>query len=263
MPIRVTCPGCHTRFNVSEKHAGKEGPCPKCKKTIKIPAADEEVVIHVPEVSGPKDSRGRAIIAPLKRKETRLSSVQITLIITAIVGFFLGAVVMNVMVPDKTKFPMPVVWAAAALIAVPIVFAAYTFLRDQELGSFRGRELWIRVGVCSLIYVGLWLLMPVAKYAFDGYELGSWGCAIGGMIAAGAATAMLLLDFDYLMGIVHYGMYLGICLLGRLIVGIGVLPGMLETSAKSNATLDKAAALLDPESMVHMLHTLLSVLGLS
>ncbi len=184
---------------------------------------------------------------------------QITLIVSAIVGFFLGAVVMNVMVPDKTKFPMPVIWAAAVLIAVPIVFGAYTVLRDQERGSFRGRELWIRVGICSLVYVALWFFMPIAKYAFDGYELGSWGCAVGGMIAAGAATSMLLLDFDYLFGIVHYGLYLGICLLGRLIVGIGVLPGMLEGSVNSGASVDKTAVLFEPG---HIVNAIVSLLGL-
>lgn len=260
MPIRVTCPGCHTRFNVSEEYAGKEGPCPKCKKTIKIPSADEEVIIHAPDVAGPKDSQGRAIITPLKRNETRLSSVHITLIVAAIVGFFLGAFVMKVMIPDKSKFPVVVIWTAAVLISVPIVFAAYTFLRDQDLGSFRGRELWIRVGTCSAVYVGLWSLMPLAKYAFSGYELGSWGCAIGGMIAAGAATSMLLLDFDYLMGIVHYGVYLGICLLGRLIVGIGVLPGMLEAPTHSPSSVETAAQLLDPGNIID---TIIFLVGLS
>lgn len=39
MPILVTCPGCKAQFNVSEKFAGKTGPCPKCKAPIKIPAA--------------------------------------------------------------------------------------------------------------------------------------------------------------------------------------------------------------------------------
>ena len=31
------------------------------------------------------------------------------------------------------------------------------------------------------------------------------------------------------MGTVHYGMYLGICLIGRWVAGIGVLPGMIES----------------------------------
>lgn len=37
MPILVTCPGCKAQFNVSEKFAGKQGPCPKCKAVITIP----------------------------------------------------------------------------------------------------------------------------------------------------------------------------------------------------------------------------------
>ena len=35
MAIDVTCPSCHTRFQVSDKFAGKSGPCPKCKNTIR------------------------------------------------------------------------------------------------------------------------------------------------------------------------------------------------------------------------------------
>lgn len=37
MPILVTCPGCKAQFNVSDKFAGKQGPCPKCKAVISIP----------------------------------------------------------------------------------------------------------------------------------------------------------------------------------------------------------------------------------
>ncbi len=231
MPIRVTCPGCHTRFNVSEKHAGKEGPCPKCKKTIRIPEA--EVVIHAPKESGPTDSTGRSVLKPIERQETSLSQVQIALIISSIVGFFLLALVMRMMVEDKSNFPMPLIWIAAVLIALPVVYGAYTILRDQELGSFLGRELIGRVTAVSLIYAALWIAMPVMQYAFDGYELGSWGVALGAMLFGGAAISMLLLDLDYLMGLVHAGMYYGVCLLGRLVVGIGVLPGMLDSAVET------------------------------
>ena len=44
MPIPVTCPGCKTSFTVGDQHAGKKGPCPKCKAIIaipKLPAAAE------------------------------------------------------------------------------------------------------------------------------------------------------------------------------------------------------------------------------
>ena len=38
MSIFVVCPGCHSRFNVSEKFAGQSGVCPKCKGPIERPA---------------------------------------------------------------------------------------------------------------------------------------------------------------------------------------------------------------------------------
>ena len=72
MPIQVTCPGCLSRFTVSDKYAGKKGPCPKCKKEIMVPDKAQEVVIHAPEVSGPKDSKGVAVLKPIKRGEFRV-----------------------------------------------------------------------------------------------------------------------------------------------------------------------------------------------
>ena len=51
MAINVICPGCHTRFKVSDKYAGVEGPCPKCKVKIKIPEKSDEVVIHTPDAT--------------------------------------------------------------------------------------------------------------------------------------------------------------------------------------------------------------------
>ncbi len=121
--------------------------------------------------------------------------------------------------------------SAAFAIAPPIVFVAYTFLRNQELGTFKGQELWFRVLICSTIYAVLWFAMQLGYIAFnDKYDLGSWVTALVPMLAIGGATAMYCLDFDYVIGLVHYGMYLGICLIGRWIAGIGALPGMIDVS---------------------------------
>ena len=38
MAIAVLCPGCKSQFTVSDQYAGRTGPCPKCKKSITIPA---------------------------------------------------------------------------------------------------------------------------------------------------------------------------------------------------------------------------------
>ncbi len=78
MPISVVCPGCKARFSVSEKFAGKKGPCPKCKTVVTVPDAPAaEVKIHVPEeyASGGKDSKGRAVGKPIPRSETHVQPV--------------------------------------------------------------------------------------------------------------------------------------------------------------------------------------------
>ena len=38
MSIPVVCPGCRTRFKVSDRFAGQSGACPKCKAKIEVPA---------------------------------------------------------------------------------------------------------------------------------------------------------------------------------------------------------------------------------
>ena len=69
--------------------------------------------------------------------------------------------------------------------------------------------------------------MPLAAFAFnDSYEMGSWMVALIAMLGIGGAAGMFSMDFDYLFGLIHYGMYLVICLLGRVIAGIGILPGI-------------------------------------
>ena len=246
MSIRVTCSKCHTRFNVSEKFAGKEGPCPKCKHRIKIPAKSEEVVVHEPEVTGPKNAQGQAVLNPIRRKETRLGNGQIIGIVVSIAAFLICALVFNVIYEDPGTFPGYLLWVSAIAMAPPICFAAYFMLRDQELGGYSGSELRNRVLVCSAIYALLWIAMPVAKYAFsDSYETGSWIMALVIMGGAGAAAGMLSFDLDYLMGLVHYGLYLGLCLLGRLIAGIGALPGSIEAPTPDAPTAESVALAIE------------------
>jgi hypothetical protein len=39
--IRFQCPHCGAKLQVSETHAEKEGPCPRCQKRLKVPPAPE------------------------------------------------------------------------------------------------------------------------------------------------------------------------------------------------------------------------------
>ncbi len=237
MAIRVTCSKCHTRFNVSDKFAGKEGPCPKCKAKIRVPSKSEEVVIEAPKALGPADSQGRPILKPIKRSETILSTLQKVLIAVCIIAFFAISLVFRMLITDRADFPIWLLGIAALLIAPALVYAAYTVLRDQELDAFLGRELWARVGICSAIYAVSWLAMPIASYAFNNsYEVGSYVMAGVVMLAIGGTAGMFCLDLDYLMGSVHYGLYLGICLLGRAIAGLGWVPTNLQGTFSTTTT---------------------------
>jgi hypothetical protein len=228
MPIRVTCTKCHARFNVSEKFAGKEGPCPKCKTKIRIPLPSEEVTISEPVQKGPTDTQGKAIIDPIIRQETNLSGLQITLLAVGIIGFFVVALVLRFMI-EPAAWNTTVGWVllsiGAIAIAVPIIFIAYSLFRDQEREGFLGNDLWKRVAVCAVVYAAAWIMLPIAEYAFGGrYETGSYILAAVAMFAAGTVAAIACFEFEWLMGSAHYGLYFGIALLGRILAGLPALP---------------------------------------
>ncbi|HVX61387.1 MAG TPA: hypothetical protein VHC19_12320 [Pirellulales bacterium] len=61
MPIAVSCTSCKAKFTVSDKFAGKQGPCPKCKATITIPALETK-----PAEPAAKPAAARAGAAPGK-----------------------------------------------------------------------------------------------------------------------------------------------------------------------------------------------------
>ena len=219
MSIRVTCPGCHTRFNVSDKFAGRDGPCPKCRATIRIPDKEHEVVIHAPAEASPKAKTDAAISRPIFRREVVISPLLWTVIVGVIVTLFALAVLLRWQIADKVHFPLGILIVGAIVVAFPAVYAGYGVLRDSELQAFLGRELWIRITICAAIYAALWFVMPVTNYAIHGYDMITWSLAMAIMIAVGGGVALSVLDFDYLNGVLHYGLYLGCALLLRWIMG--------------------------------------------
>ena len=210
MPIKVTCPGCMKRFQVSDQFAGQKGPCPKCKAVIEIPTATEKVVIHGPDNFGPKDSKGRAVLKPIFRQETRLTMAQIVMIAVSVIGSLLVAVALRLQFGsiDPADFPQFQQFIGALILAVPTVLGAYAVLRDQETEAFAGKELWIRIAICAALYVLTWLAFPAAHYAFREYSMISVLIAVVSMAVLGGVIALATFDFEYLMGIIHFGFYL-------------------------------------------------------
>jgi hypothetical protein len=221
MPIDVTCPGCMARFQVSEKFAGKQGPCPKCKKVIKVPELKEQVVIHAPEVSGPKDSTGQLVLKPLTRKEVRLTTPMIVAIVGSVLLVLIAAFVMRIAFPGG-KVPPTITILGSILLAPLLAFAGYTFLRDDELEPHRGTALLLRLLACVVVYPLTWgLYWFVCSYL--GLTMPNWfviAGAVAAMIGMGAVAAQASLELEIGNAALHYSMYLVTTVLLRLIMGM-------------------------------------------
>jgi hypothetical protein len=221
MPISVVCSGCQARFNVSEKFAGKQGPCPKCKKVITIPDAPAvEVTIHAPEAfaAGGKDSKGRPILKPIARAQTKFSPVVIVGTIGAILLTLAVAFMMR-MAPESSK----VLVAAVGLVIVSpaLAFAGYFFLRDDEAEPYRGKALYLRAALCGLAYALLWAAyMPLPMFGIISGEVWQWVFVIPVFVAAGAGIAFATLDLDFGNAAMHYCFFLAMTILLRFAIGM-------------------------------------------
>jgi hypothetical protein len=250
MPIHVICPSCHARFKVGDQHAGKTGACPKCKGPIQIPAASDEVVIHEPELeAGAKDAKGRSVLKPIKRKDTKLklNAGLITsgaMILTVAIAFLIGN-----SKEDLKDALIYILAGGAVLLGPPLAYAGYFFLRDDELEPYRGVELLVRCLACGLVYAGLWGLywylgyqiFGSEAYSIEGLELFQVGILAAMMIGIGTGTAVVCFDLDPITAFFHFALYFGATLLLRAVMFLPLFPGM-GGSATAGAATGAAAA---------------------
>jgi hypothetical protein len=225
MPIDVICPNpkCQTRFRVSDKFAGKEGPCPKCKQKIRVPDKSEQVVVHAPEEYGPKDQKGQAVLKPIGRTETKLSPVMLVTIMTAI---FVALIVALLLRSYEGDVPFAILAIGALIVAPPVVIGGYSFLRDDELEPYRGMTLFVRVAICSVVYAALWAVfvwVPSLAFNLDKLELFHLLMIIPPIAALGAVAALATLDLDFGSALVHYGLYVMVTVGLCLIMGVPML----------------------------------------
>ena len=234
MPIQVICPGCHTRFDVGDQHAGKTGACPKCKGSIQIPELGDEIIIHEAELeAGAKDSKGRSVLKPIKRKEAKFSVnifaivAGLTLLCVAIALFL-----RNSELTEATSLMF--LAGGAILLGPPLAYAGYTFLRDDEMGYYQGTSVLMRSLACGLVYALLWGVYLFVGSQWFGYERFSEGLemvhiaslAIPIMVV-GAGAAFVCFDLEMITGFVHYALYLVVTVGLRFVMGLALLPGMV------------------------------------
>jgi len=225
MAIIVVCPNCRVRLRVSEKYAGQQKLCPKCKELIAIPAEVEVVTIHEPEPeNGARSRTNTASLKLLTRQEIQVRPVLVGGIVATVFLVFAAALLLR---GSDWKSSGVLLTFCAAVLAPPLVLAGYTVLRNQELEPYRGSELVARVAICAAVYVVLWGILWGLKHGVlqADSSLESWNTLfllIPPMVV-GSVTAWATLDLDVGSGFFHYCLYLGVCVLLRLTIGLTAL----------------------------------------
>jgi hypothetical protein len=222
MSIQVTCPHCYKRFQVSDKFAGKSGPCPACKKPIKVPELSEQVVIHVPDDGAPKDSQGRSVLKPITAKDPELTNRMLLIASGCVLALF------GVALGFRFSGGTPI-WAqilGAILLAPPLVRIGYSFVHDRELAPYTGIELRNRVLVCSALFVATWIVyafIPAYVFELDAAREMSWtvaGITFCVMLILGAFASVACFELEFPNGLVHAGFYYAIVIILALAAGV-------------------------------------------
>jgi hypothetical protein len=232
MPIQVTCPGCLKRFTVADKFAGKQGPCPNCKKTITIPKKEDEIVIHAPEHSeaGAIGVSGQHVLKTTKRKDTKFQP----LIFSGVIGAVLIALLIALVIRSAGAQDNWINAAAAILLGPPLAWAGYTFLRDPEFEAYQGTQLLLRSLACGLVFALLWGLYWFLGVRFFGLgtETAKHGLEIWQMVvliipvfAAGTLAAYASFDLEPGSAFFNCALYFAVTVILRLVAGWPVVPG--------------------------------------
>lgn len=239
MPIQVTCPGCLKRFQVNDKFAGKTGPCPNCSKPITIPAKSDEVVIHAPDAGGPTDAKGRPIFKPIRRQEVKIT-LPVALATAAVAVVVIGVALLVRFTTAEP--PTALLVLGAMLLAPPLAYAGYWFLRDDELEGFRGTELVIRCGIVSLVFMVTWAIYAFVPMYVGGFrtlaeiETPYLFFVVPIMILLGAAASILALELDTAQGGLHYMLYFAVTLFLALVMGTEIATPFASPESASPGT---------------------------
>lgn len=224
MPIQVTCSSCKTSFKVSERFAGREGPCPKCKSPIRIPTEEEaaaaaklEVKIHEPEAYGPqKDAKGRAVLKPIEREETRFNPLWAGAVLGGALLLLGVAWYFGKSMTNSDGEPLPVLYGFVGLLIValsgPVAIAGYWILRDSEREAYSGMSLYVRTGVAAAIYCSLWVVLWYIKSDASPWpglldEGWNWLFVAPPLVALGTVVSYFAYDLEGTESFLHFALF--------------------------------------------------------
>lgn len=244
MAIQVTCPGCLKRFSVSEKFAGKTGPCPSCQKTIKIPEKSEEVVIHAPEDAGPKDSKGRSVLKPIRRSEVKLSPVVIAVTAVSCIAVLAIAIGLGM---SGVQPPTALLAIASFVLAVPLAFVGYWFLRDDELEAYIGKPLYGRLAICATLFAATWAIYAWVPTYVLGYssmadiDAVALAVMVPILLVIGTVASVAVFELEIATGFMHYGLYFIVTFILAWMAGTHLAVPLTGSSAEGKDPIQQVA----------------------
>ncbi|MGI5832064.1 MAG: hypothetical protein ACOX6D_05970 [Thermoguttaceae bacterium] len=154
MSIHVICPGCMTQFEVSDRFAGKKGPCPKCGHTIEIPKANVTIVSPDELVIDGKKVRNPDLVRPIEQKSYSFTGRAIIVNLAVLSAVLLIALIFHFV--HFLPLAIPVGILLGLVVAFPLVKYGYITFRDpNDLEIFLGGQL----GKKSLLGAGLLMVL--------------------------------------------------------------------------------------------------------
>jgi hypothetical protein len=217
MAILVVCPGCTSRFTVSDRFAGRTGPCPKCKKPITVPRPQADAVtIHEPERSGTAPG-SKPVTVPFRSLDRPVPPLAFALggagaAMLLFLAWIMGAV-------GGGPPPAWLALATAFLVGAPCAAIGYAALRNREMDAYRGSSLVLRCLGCAAVYAALWAvrgLLPDDAVR----EMWQWIIIAPAFALPGALAALVAFDLDWGAAAAHFSFYVLFTALLRWLSGL-------------------------------------------
>jgi hypothetical protein len=192
-----------------------------------VPQKQPEVKVHAPDefAGGGKSRTGKLLLKPIARQEARITPLRIAAVAGG-AAVAIGYAVAIHMIPIKQETEtLRLILCGVGLLAIapPLAAAAYAFLRDAELEPYRGMQLWIRAGICGLIYALLWGVFAYVRsvvFKDTPIELYMWLFIVPPFFLIGGLAGKFSFDLDTANGFFHYAFYVAVAVVLGLIAGV-------------------------------------------
>ncbi len=188
------------------------------------PTADDDVVIHAPDMDDRAVTRGQAAkggtrvsTKPIARVDPEFNVTRgvfgvVAVIAVFAVAWFLGQALEAAALAWS-------VWGLTFAISIPLAWSTYWMLSDPELERHEGSSLWLRAAICGSIYSAIWvawMLIP-GEYTETGLGIAIMAAP---SVVVGLIAAFATLDLEWESSAVHFVIFAGLSLLLRAAAGL-------------------------------------------